>query len=100
MYSRSTSPSTIWPGCTDSAWLARARTFADIVWPVIGIGECTVAARPINMAMDGTKALRDGRHAGADSHEFHAQRAVADALRDLGPHAARVPNRPRQRAAV
>src|SRR2546429_5566455 len=60
MYNRSTSPSTIWPGRTDSAWLARARIFSDIVWPVIGIGGCTGAARPINMAMDGPKALREG----------------------------------------
>src|SRR5437667_229375 len=60
MYNRSTSPSTIWPGLTDSVWLARARTFSDIVWPVIGIGGCTGAARPINMAMDGPKALREG----------------------------------------
>src|SRR5438552_1354082 len=63
MYSRSTSPSTICPGRTDSAWLARARTFTDIVWPV-GIGGCTGAARPINMAMDGPKALRDRRNPG------------------------------------
>src|SRR2546428_9954388 len=64
MYSRSTSPSTICPGRTDSAWLARARIFSDIVWPVIEIGGCTGAAGPINMAMDGPKALRDGRHPG------------------------------------
>src|SRR3989441_1964122 len=64
MYNRSTSPSTIWPGRTDSAWLARARIFSDIVWPVIEIGGCTGAGRAINMAMDGPKALRDGRHAG------------------------------------
>src|SRR5438128_2124518 len=63
MYSRSTSPSTICPGRTDSVWLARARTFSDIVWPV-GIGGCTGAARPINMAMDGPKALRDRRNPG------------------------------------
>src|SRR3989475_4400766 len=100
MYNRSTSPSTIWPGCTDSAWLARARTFSDIVWPVIGIGECTGAARPINMAMDGPKALRGGRHAGADGDEFHAQRGVRDALPDLGLHVARDPDRPRRRTAV
>src|SRR5437879_7036710 len=100
MYNRSTSPSTIWPGCTDSAWLARARTFSDIVWPVIGIGECTGAARPINMAMDGPKALRGGRHAGADGDEFHAQRGLRDALPDLGLDVARDPDRPRRRAAV
>src|SRR2546425_2284885 len=64
MYNRSTSPSTIWPGRTDSAWLARARTFSDIVGPVIGTDGCTGAAGPINMAMDGPKALRDGRHPG------------------------------------
>src|SRR3989442_1240307 len=64
MYNRSTSPSTIWPGRTDSAWLARARIFSDIVWPVIEIGGCTGAGRAINMAMDGPKALRDGRHPG------------------------------------
>src|SRR5256884_6268547 len=64
MYNRSTSPSTIWPGRTDSAWLARARIFSDIVWPVIEIGGCTGAAGPINMAMHGPKALRDGRHPG------------------------------------
>src|SRR2546428_689223 len=64
MYKRSTSPSTIWPGRTDSAWLARARIFSDIVWPVIEIGGCTGAGRAINMAMDGPKALRDGRHPG------------------------------------
>src|SRR3989454_1204434 len=64
MYNRSTSPSTIWPGRTDSAWLARAKIFSDIVWPVIEIGECTGAAEPINMAMDGPKVLRDGGHRG------------------------------------
>src|SRR3989440_1118452 len=64
MYNRSTSPSTIWPGRTDSTWLARARIFSDIVWPVIEIGGCTGAGPPINMAMDSPKALRDGRHAG------------------------------------
>src|SRR5213594_1918186 len=100
MYSRSTSPSMIWPGRTDSAWLARARTFSDIVWPVIGIGGCRGAARPINMAMDGPKALRDGRHARADGDEFHAQRGVRDALPHLGLHVARDPNRPRRRTAV
>src|SRR2546427_4433271 len=99
MYNRSTSPSTIWPGCTDSAWLARARTFSDIVWPVIGIGECTGAARPINMAMDGPKVLRDGRHAGADGDEFHAQRGVRHALPHLGIDLARDPNRPPGRAS-
>src|SRR3989441_267821 len=100
MYSRSTPPSMIWPGRTDSAWLARARTFSDIVWPVIGIGGCTGAARPINMAMDGPKVLRDRRNARADGHEFHAQRGIRHALPHLGLDLARDPNRPRRRAAV
>src|SRR5437879_379100 len=78
MYSRSTSPSMIWPGRTDSAWLARARTFSDIVWPVIGIGGCTGAARPINMDLDGPKALPDRRNPRADGHEFHAQRGRSE----------------------
>src|SRR3989442_1483745 len=100
MYSRSTSPSMIWPGRTDSAWLARARTFSDIVWPVIGIGGCTGAARPINMAMDGPKVLRDRRNARADGHEFHAQRGIRHALPHLGLDLARDPNRPPRRPAV
>src|SRR5437867_7276587 len=77
MYSRSTSPSTICPGRTDSAWLARARTFSDIVWPV-GIGGCTGAARPINLAMDGPKTLQDGGNPGVDVDEFDAERGVRD----------------------
>src|SRR3989454_11895736 len=64
MYSRSTSPSTICPGRTDWAWLARARIFSDIVWPVMEIGGCTGAGGRINMAMNGPKPLRDGRHPG------------------------------------
>src|SRR5881396_3108930 len=100
MYNRSTSPSTIWPGLTDSVWLARARTFSDIVWPVIGIGGCTGAARPINMAMDGPKALPDRRNLRADGHEFHAQRGIRHAVPHLGLDLARDPNRPRGRAAV
>src|SRR5437867_12064896 len=100
MYNRSTSPSTIWPGRTDSAWLARARIFSDIVWPVIEIGGCTGATRPINMAMDGPKALREGRNPGADGDEFEAERGVRDALPDLGLHVARDPDRARSRTAV
>src|SRR5881628_1529534 len=100
MYNRSTSPSTIWPGRTDSAWLARARIFSDIVWPVIEIGGCTGATRPINMAMDGPKALREGRNPGADGDEFEAERGVLDALPDLGLHVARDPDRPRRRPGV
>src|SRR5712692_7188271 len=100
MYNRSTSPSMIWPGRTDSAWLARARTFSDIVWPVIGIGGCTGAARPINMAMDGPKVLRDGRNPRADGHEFHAQRGIRHAVHHLGLDLARDPDRPRRRATV
>src|SRR5213594_2278534 len=100
MYSRSTSPSMIWPGRTDSAWLARARTFSDIVWPVIGTGGCTGAAPPINMAMDGPNALPDRRNPRADGYEFHAQRGIRHAVSHLGLDLARDPNRPRGRAAV
>src|SRR5207247_8246714 len=99
MYSRSTSPSTICPGRTDSAWLARARTFSDIVWPV-GIGGCTGAARPINLAMDGPKTLQDGGNPGVDVDEFDAERGVRDALPHLGLHLARDPDRHRRRTAV
>src|SRR3989442_15487463 len=100
MYSRSTSPSMIWPGRTDSARLARARTFSDIVWPVIGIGGCTGAARPINMAMDGPKALPDRRNPRADGHEVHAQRGIRHAVPHLGLDPARDSNPPPGRAAV
>src|SRR2546422_589141 len=100
MYNRSTSPSTIWPGRTDSTWLARASIFSDIVWPVIEIGGCTGATRPINMAMDGPKALREARNPGADGDEFEAERGVRDALPDLGLHVARDPDRARRRTAV
>src|SRR2546428_745026 len=76
MYNRSTSPSTIWPGRTDSAWLARARIFSDIVWPVIGIGGCTGGGRAINMAMDGPKGFRDGRHPGPMPQSFTGSAAL------------------------
>src|SRR2546426_1168689 len=64
MYNRSTSPSTIWPGRTDSTWVAGARFFSNIVWPVIEMGGCTGGGPLINRPRDGPKVLRDGRHAG------------------------------------
>src|SRR3989442_10272363 len=95
-----TSPSTICPGWTDSAWLARARIFSDIVWPVMGPAGSTGTGRPINMAIDGSKVLPDGRDAPANGDEFHAERGLRDALYHLGIHVARDPDRPGERAAV
>src|SRR5207245_1278381 len=82
MYSRSTSPSMIWPGRTDSAWLARARTFSDIVWPVIGLGGCTGPARPINMAMDGANALPYCRNPRAGGYAFYSPPGIRHAGSD------------------
>src|SRR5437667_761307 len=100
MWSRPTSPSTIWPGWTDSAWLARARIFSDIVWPVMGPAGSTGTGRPINMAIDGPKVLPDGRDALANGDEFHAERGLRDALYHLGIHVARDPDQPGGRAAL
>src|SRR5437867_13346718 len=82
MYNRSTSPPTIWPGRTDSAWLARASIFSDTVWLVIEIGGCTGATRPISMLMVDPKALREGLNPGADGDECEAERGVVDSLPD------------------
>src|SRR3989442_12895485 len=94
MYSRSTAPSTICPGGTDSAWLARARIFSDIVWPVIEIGGCTGAAGPLKIALGGPKAFRDGRHSGPMAAKSTPRAAVAMLFPDGGAPWRRVRVRP------